>query len=279
MRHFLNQLIGTIWLLFASLALADEAVVTDWANELARAHHNNEAIPVLSHRYTKVDQFEAYKIQAAYAHLRAYRDRVAGYKAATTSWAGQKAIGVRTPTAGVLFSSGAVLPGDTLELADHGMLMVELEFGYRLRNPVSEVIVRPHVLRELVAEIIPVIELPDGGYTDRSRATGVDFVAANALASRFVEGTPLDPRTTDPNTLLATLTHDGQVINEATGDEAMGDQWTALLWLVNHTVAQGYTISPNDLLITGLLGRPVRAEAGEYVALYGDHEPIRFRVR
>lgn len=275
-----NRFVAFIFLLLlAAFARGEDGVVTDWASELARAHKNSEAIPVLSYRYTKVDALQAYRIQAAYVDYRSTRDRVVGYKAATTSRAAQRALGIRTPTAGVMFASGTVLSGDTIELADYRRLMVELEIGFRLNRPISETVIRPHELRALVAEIVPVIELPDAGYSDRSRSSAVDFIAANALSSGYVAGEPLSPLTTDPNTLLATLLRDDQVVNEATGDDALGDQWAALLWLVNHTVAQGYTITPNDLLITGLLGRPVLAEAGEYVALYGDHEPVRLHVR
>lgn len=259
-------------------ASADDAVIADWANELARAHRNKEAIPVLSDRYTRVDKYEAYKVQAAYVRLRQSGDRVAGYKAATTSAAGQRAVGIRTPTGGVIFRSGEVLPDATIRRADFGRLMVEVELGYRLRNPVDEIIVRIEDLKKIVSEVVPVIELPDAGYTDRSRSTANDFIAANALAAGFLAGNPLNPATTDPNVILVTLSRDGQVLSEATGDNALGDQWAALHWLVNHVVAQGYTISPNDLLITGLLGRPVLAESGDYVALYDDHEPIHFRV-
>ena len=78
--------------------------------------------------------------------------------------------------------------------------------------------------------------------------------------------------------MYVTLSKDGVMINDAHGDGALGDQWEALHWLVNHTVAQGYTIGPGDLLITGLLGRPIAAEAGNYEATYGKHETIRFRV-
>lgn len=275
-----NRSVPFVFLLFmATLVRADDVVVADWANELARAYRNSDAIPVLSYRYTSVDALQAYRIQAAYVDFRNTRDRVVGYKAATTSRAAQRALGIRTPTAGVMFGSGAVLSGDTIKLADYGRLMVELEIGFRLNRPVSETVIRPHELRKLVAEIVPVIELPDAGYSDRSRSNAMDFIAANALSSGYVAGEPLSPLTTDPNTLLATLMRDDQVINEATGDDALGDQWAALLWLVNHTVAQGYTITPNDLLITGLLGRPIVAETGEYIALYDDHEPLRLRIR
>jgi 2-keto-4-pentenoate hydratase len=262
-------------------AFADESVINDWAAELARAHQNREAIPVLSYHYTRVDNIDAYKIQAAYVQLRINRglnERVSGYKAAATSKAAQKALAARAPMGGVMFESGAAQPGATLVLANYGRLMVEVELGYRLKSPVNEIIIRIQDLKNLVAEIVPVIELPDAGYSSGSRSQLTDFIAANALYSGYLPGRPFDLRSVDPNSLQVALTRDGELINEARGDSALGDQWHALHWLVNHTVAQGYTIGTDDLLITGLLGQPVVAEAGDYVATFGNNESIRFHI-
>lgn len=123
-----------------------------------------------------------------------------------------------------------------------------------------------------------VIELPDSGYTDRSRSQLTDYIAANALASGYLVGHAFDLRATDPNSLYVTLSRDGVLVNDAHGDGAMGDQWDALHWLVNHTVAQGYTISPHDLLVTGPLGEAIAAEAGDYEATFGENETNHFRV-
>ena len=133
-------------------------------------------------------------------------------------------------------------------------------------------------LKKLVAEIVPVIELPDAGYDDRAQSQLTDFIAANALASGYLVGDAFDLQKTDPNSLYVTLNKDGVMVNDAHGDGALGDQWAALHWLVNHTVAQGYTIGPDDLLITGLLGKAIAAERGDYEATFGNHETIRFRV-
>lgn len=277
----MKKIVVPLALLAALVAHADDGVINDWAAELARAHQNNEAIPVLSHHYSQVDNYEAYKIQAAYVQLRLNRDhgeRVSGYKAAATSEEARKVIHARAPMGGVMFASGAESPGATLHLADYGRLMVEVQIGYRLNASVSEVIIRLQDLRKLVAEIVPVIELPDAGYTDSDRSQLTDLIAANASSSGYLVGEPFDLRTTDPNSIQVMLARDGELISEARGDSALGDQWRALHWLVNHTVAQGYTIGPDDLLITGRLGRPVVAGPGEYVASFGNRQSISFRA-
>jgi 2-keto-4-pentenoate hydratase len=262
-------------------AHGDDAVVNDWAAELARAHRNSEAIPVLSTRFTRIDSYEAYHVQAAYVQLRINfesGERVSGYKAAATSATVQKALKTRAPMGGVMFGSGESLPGATLQLSDFGRMMIEVELGYRLNSPVNEIIIRMQDLKKLIAEIVPVIELADIGYTDRSQAQLTDHIAANALASGYLVGSAIDAHSTDPNAMYVSLSKDGAMINDAHGDDAMDNQWEALHWLVNHTVAQGYTIGPGDLLITGVLGQAMVAEAGNYEATFGEHETIRFSV-
>jgi 2-keto-4-pentenoate hydratase len=262
-------------------AHGDDAVVNDWATELARAHRNSEAIPVLSTRFTRIDSYEAYHVQAAYVQMRINfetGERVSGYKAAATSATVQKAIKTRAPMGGVMFESGESKPGATLKLSDFGRMMIEVELGYRLNSPVSEIIIRIQDLKKLIAEIVPVIELPDTGYTDRSKSQLTDHIAANALASGYLVGSAFETLSTDPNAIYVTLSKDGVMINDAHGNDAMDNQWEALHWLVNHTVAQGYTIGPGDLLVTGLLGQAIVAEAGDYEATFGEHESIRFRV-
>ena len=59
----------------------------------------------------------------------------------------------------------------------------------------------------------------------------------------------------------------------------MGDQWEALLWLVEQRLRDGYEVKRNDLLITGALGKVIPAEAGRYVADFGKLGRVTFSLR
>ncbi len=67
------------------------------------------------------------------------------------------------------------------------------------------------------------------------------------------------------------LTRDGQVVNKGKAADVMGDQWKALLWLVNGAVAQGWTIEPGQIFITGVMGKMVPGKPGSY---QGDWGPL-----
>ncbi len=59
----------------------------------------------------------------------------------------------------------------------------------------------------------------------------------------------------------------------------MGDPWKAALWLTNHILSEGRTLEPGMVLLTGALGRLVRAEEGEYTARFSELGEIRLQVR
>ena len=49
----------------------------------------------------------------------------------------------------------------------------------------------------------------------------------------------------------------------------MGDQWQAALWLVNTMVGQGWELEAGQVLLTGALGKMVKASEGECIAHFG----------
>ena len=83
----------------------------------------------------------------------------------------------------------------------------------------------------------------------------------------------------DLNAVTVTLSLDGQEINRGKGIDALGDQWQAALWLVNTMVAQGWTMEPTNVIITGALGKMVPGKPGKYVADYGSFGKISFEIK
>ena len=71
---------------------------------------------------------------------------------------------------------------------------------------------------------------------------------------------------------------EGDLLLKGDSSDAMGDQWQALLWLVNQTVANGWEIEPGQLLITGAIGKMLPASIGFYQVSYGALGHIDFYV-
>jgi 2-keto-4-pentenoate hydratase len=58
-------------------------------------------------------------------------------------------------------------------------------------------------------------------------------------------------------------------VNQGKAADALGDQWKALLWLVNGVVEHGYTIDPGQILITGAMGKMIPGKPGKYDGDWG----------
>ena len=59
------------------------------------------------------------------------------------------------------------------------------------------------------------------------------------------------------------------VVNEGRSSALFGDEWFGLMWLVNAVLAQGYTIEPGSILITGVMGEMLPAQVGKYQGSWG----------
>lgn len=217
----------------------------------------------------------AYALQRSFVDARTDDDPIGGFKAGMTNAAAQKNFGLDDAVVAVLFAGGALESGAEIDLATLQGLVVETEVGYVLGSDITGPIESEDDLRGVLSAIMPVIELPCPSFAER--ASGLDFVANNIVARHHIPGSPSSP-TIDPNAITVSLTRDGEVINEGKGTDAMGNQWSALRWLINEVLARGYTPKAGHLLITGSLGPMLPAEAGHYVADYGDLGQLEFTV-
>ncbi len=217
----------------------------------------------------------AYTLQRKFVDARMDADTIGGFKAGMTNEAAQKNFGLDGAVVAVLFASGALEVGAQLDLSSLQGLVVETEIGYVLGSDITTPVESEEDLPGLLASIMPVIELPCPSFAER--ASGLDFVANNIVARHHIPGTPSAP-TIDPNEITVSLTRDGDVINQGKGTDAMGNQWSALRWLINEVLARGYEPRAGHLLITGSLGPMLPAEAGHHVADYGDLGQLAFTI-
>lgn len=219
----------------------------------------------------------AYQVQQALV----VGKKIMGFKAGLTTEAGQHKFGVDEPIAGVLlaaplrFSKGAL----NIDSNQYNRLMLELELGFVLKRDIGKPLASISQLKQLVAYVSPVIELPDLGFEKTPRLLGVDVIASNAAARTVIMGAAGDATAADLNALGVALYHNDQLILEGKGSDAMGDQWQALLWLINHSLKQGYRIEAGQLFITGALGKMLAASPGDYRATFAEYGELRFSVQ
>ena len=250
------------------------------SNALVDAHKQGKLLPLVSTLDPNLDEAMAYKVQKEYVTKRLQGDTVAGFKAGLTTAAGQKKFGVSGPVAGVLYGSGKLTGSPVIYSQGFAALMVETEIAFQAGRAITTPVKSVAELKRAFRSALPSIELPDMNFVTMKGFRGVDLIAANVSAAGFIAGNKTAIRPTfDPNACDVTLTRNGEKVNTGKGRDALGDQWEALRWLVNTSIANGWTVKPGDIFMTGALGNMIPGKPGKYVADFGKLGKIAFEIR
>ncbi len=257
-----------------------QTVITDEV-VAALVQPQNVATPLdVAATYPQLSEADCYTIQKeVFLQAHGLKD-LAGYKAALTSAGSQALLETDHPAAGFLYKSGWRADGDTILSAAYTLPFVELELGFYTNTTIEEFIPDVAALKDKIATVYPVIELPDIGFPSIDQVKLATFITHNAASKSFIigEGTPL-MQIEDLNGLTFALSADDVLLGEAKSSDAMGDQWEALLFLINQRVEMGLKVEPNHVLITGSLGRLFPFETGAYFADFGTLGSLSFYIK
>ena len=229
------------------------------AAAIAAAIRAGEAVPKLP---AGLDLDAAYAVQRAVVEAVA-GDGIAGFKAGMTAPAAQAAFGVSHPLIGCLYASGRLAPG--ARVTGGPGVMLECEIG---------VVVDGDGAPQSAG---PVIEVPRMAFADDADRTGVNLVACNIAADRFIVGEQRPWRDVYGDVRIA-LTRDGEAVAAAPASEALGGPHAALAWMLGEAGKRGLKVADGMLLITGACGGAHPALPGAYVADYGSLGRIEFEV-
>ena len=223
---------------------------------------------------------DAYAVQRRYvAQRQAAGDRVVGYKGSLMSQKSLDDRGVKAPLFGTLFASGAVASGGTVSLCRQRRPIIEMKLGYTFAQPIRQAVTSLDALKAAVATVRPVVELPDIAYRDDKTYGAVDMVAANVTAANFVQGAAKAAGGLDLNALQASIARDGKELTKGKGDESLGEQWGSLRTVVNQLIAQGLTVEPGQIVLTGKIGDKPAVAPGAYAARFGPLGEVKFVVK
>ncbi|WP_196139684.1 2-keto-4-pentenoate hydratase [Aliikangiella sp. G2MR2-5] len=272
----LCQLVALFYLLLTlSPATASEKFIQD----LQLGFTTKSGMPHLSKIQPQANLDQAYSIQHDFVLSREESDDIAGYKAGLTSKPGQEKFKVKAPLSGVLFVSGHKKANKVIRLSDAGKLMLETEIGYLLSKAIAQPIESNAQLELYIEAIVPVIELPDLAFKSPKEIKGIDLVAANLASHQFILGKKYALKEIEAiNEISTQLKLNGETVISGKATDASGDQLSALRWLINHLLAQGYKLEAGNLLITGALGKMIPARSGDYVGDFGTLGQIKFSI-
>jgi 2-keto-4-pentenoate hydratase len=242
---------------------------------LAAQRANQPYVPPSAGRELDMDQ--ALAVQRAFNALRGATEPVAGFKAAANPEPIQRALGLASPVTGTLFAGGERVPGCVVQRAAYRTLLIETELGFRVGRRIDAPVGTIDALRDAIADCAAMIELADPGF-GRAAIRGTDLIATNSATAGFIRGPALPLPQLNVNDVRIVLSRDGEPLHDVRADLLLGDQWQALLWLVNTIVGQQQVIEPGHLLMTGALGPAHPAVPGVYSASFSGLGEIGFEV-
>jgi len=253
---------------------------------LINAYNSGNPLPLVSQIHADTTIKQAYKIQKRFIQARrAQGGKIAGFKAGLTSKKGQKRFAIDQAVAGVLWQTGKHQSQQIFNLSNYHRLMLETELGYQLATDITAPIDSIETLKTHISAVLPIIELPNLDFISMKGLTAVDLISANVSAASFIVGTPytdinnIDINNIDINHIKTSLKNSDQTLIQGQGSDALGDQWQALLWVVNKMLAEGYSLQKGQVVITGALGKMVKAQTGNYTADFAELGQISFSIQ
>lgn len=250
--------------------------IQSYRSEMMSAYKKESSLPYLSDFDVILTSDEAYQIQKHLVHAASENDAIIAYEAGMTSKGSQKKFGATQPLAAARFASGLHFNTTEIKISEFQNPILETEIGYRMKSEITKKVTIDTV-KELVKEIVPMIEIPDIKYPDMSKLTQKDMIATNGAGAVIIQGEPVNPKV-NINEEIITLALGKEEISRGKGSDSMGDQWTSLAWLINKILDQGYSIKPEHILMTGTVGQIVPLTKGSYTAIYGALGMIEFTV-
>lgn len=196
-------------------------------------------------------------------------DRVAGWKIAATSVAGQRHIAVGGPLAGPVFARRVQDDGAVLDLTRNGMRVAECEIVFRMGRTLAPR-AGPYARAEVLVAVQclhPGIEAPDSRFAAFERAGEAQLIADCACCNDMLVGAPVAPdaRVDDlPSLAVQARVSDGRQA-EGIGRNVLGDPVEALVWLVNELASTGRTLHAGQFVTTGACVPPIPVLPGQQV--------------
>ncbi len=274
--HFITLLSLAVFCILIQHSFADQQIV----GSILETRQQNKPFELPSTQISGLTLEKAYELQKQYAEaLQRSGEGIAGFKAALTTEAAQKKLGTDRPLIAPLFTSGMRETGTEIDMGEFQRLVMEQEIGFVVRDRINKPVENIDELKNYIKAVMPVVEVPDLRYADMKNLKAADLVVDAVSSAKYILGKSVPYVELDLNEIQVNLTKDGSSINSGKGSEAMGDQWKALLWLVNAALAKGHIIEPGQILITGAIGKMIPGKPGAYHGDWGKLGLIDWTVK
>lgn len=209
--------------------------------------------------------------------------KVAGWKIAATSAAGQKHIGVDGPLAGPLLANRVLIDDSIVPLDGNIMMVAEAEFAFKFARalPKRETPYTQAEVLDAVGSVHPAIEVPDSRYQDFVSVGAPQLIADTACADWFILGAPTsaDWRARDLVAHGVTAYRNDEPVATGSGANVLGDPRIALTWLVNELRTYADGLAAGQFVTTGTCVIPVPIHRGDtFRADFGEFGTVKAKL-
>lgn len=237
--------------------------LADWIEE----KWNSEAVipEVLEHR-PDLSVLDAYHVQAVrMARHVAQGDRIIGYKAALTSKAMQRQVGIDEPILGTLLGSRTYPEDSPLSLGAFMVPTLEPEVAVLLKGDLTGPGVTPHDAMAAIEGYLPAVEIGDIRTGDNERSLQ-QTILCNTFNGGHIFGPPLSaPGGIDLRREGMVLYVNGEIAGSATAAEVLGDPINSVVFMANKLGEIGLGLKAGMVLMTGSIVASVKLKAGDEV--------------
>ncbi len=245
--------------------------MSDWPQKFLHAYSERHHYDSVTANQDGLSLDDAYDIQHRYITLR--KEPIVGYKAALTAPQAQQAMGVDVPIIGVLFADGHFPPNQPI--VPNKQALLETEIGYKTAVAIDAAVTE-HEVFDLMACCMPMIEVASPNLA--TKPNGLDLIATNSASYGFILGTENATQDVSLDNLEVALRRGEEVLLSGRSHEVLGGQAKALAWLINETLARGYTIDAGHILMSGSIGGMCPATPGTYIGQFGELGQIEFTI-
>ncbi|WP_162243755.1 2-keto-4-pentenoate hydratase [Ramlibacter sp. Leaf400] len=249
-------------------------MASDWIGSLLQARRSGAPFGVHPSEL-QCGLPEAYALQHTHLQrvLQQDGDAVHGAKLSVTSAPALERLGLKAPLLGPILRGRSHASGVVLPRSRFFACILEAEIGFVLGADLDARDGAPprEAVADAIAAAFPCIEIADSRYAQWAEAPACAIVADLAYAGDWVRGTDCAGwRALDLRTLPVTLSRDGEVIREGSGDAVLGDPLHALALAATEAATRGEVLRAGTLLSTGACTAPWPAPgAGSFVAEFG----------
>lgn len=225
-----------------------------------------ERNPSLIARIDELSLEESYQVQDFVVRARMKKgDSCVGYKIGCTSQAIRNQFNLREPICGRLLSNQIHRAGSPLRWDDYSHLAVEPEFVFRFAHDLSDRIRDERQLEDAIEAVGVGIELHHYKFLF-GQATIQELIASNGIHAGLVVGPFFEVGSgIDWNECRVTLSIDGQLQAEGSGQAIMGGPLRSVAWLANRLLDQGSYLRRGDWVIPGSPVELISVQRGERV--------------